>query len=724
MARNLFRGAPELSRLFMEAPIELMTEFLTQSEFSELLGEAASGLSAGGDETERRRAMELRLKDLSDDRTRLIEAEARRIMAMTDPTPEALLRRLGEGPRFGTAEGLGSQRDAIARSIWAYVKATYLFESAERAMQVRVYRDHGKLYEAWSIDASIPLTAEAIDAGALAEEIAARLQHDDGCKVEAVDLPPDDGDNREVLVAVTFFGAYSSQRTVRPDKTTKNLYFRPPDELLLVYSSGRQRIEVCARDATERRLVARIFAEDTLKHDVSNKPLTQKTYNLARFRTSLRLPIPEHEMHRVRRAGITEVQVALGDWSRKVTLAVSPEDDIDAIARRVFGAIIPWSGGGFVTRVRFHIEHIDGRGRSGALKFDVFGRNKSNIQSELDPAKRALGYDLLEAWGVLERVSDLTRSERKERLPELLSLYDLAETSVSGRVLEDLGIEPDEFVHAGFLVRTGWSEVILFEDEELGDVVHDVEGERSDEQVTLTLGDGSSGSQIPAEDVAQYEIRFDYVRDALRETLGSLGLRGRVREIDTYLHQLGTAQIGLAVAPVYLARALSDDRLLERADRHVRNESSRVRGIVFVPRDARFPYLGCHVVLGMKENIARETAELDAEAVRVAFEASIDPASRGTAVHFRKQGDDAAQITVPGQDPRIVTGAKKVLLFERLYRAHVDREPGVKLAVLKGYAGFSQLPQLFGREWPEVNNRYLYSPRRGYWALCAEPISV
>ena len=93
-------------------------------------------------------------------------------------------------------------------------------------------------------------------------------------------------------------------------------------------------------------------------------------------------------------------------------------------------------------------------------------------------------------------------------------------------------------------------------------------------------------------------------------------------------------------------------------------------------------------------------------------------------MHFRKQGDDAGQITVPGQDPRIVTGAKKVKLFERLYMAHRDREGGVKLAALKHYASFSQLPQLFGDEWDEVNDRYLYSPRHGHWALCEEPISV
>ena len=82
------------------------------------------------------------------------------------------------------------------------------------------------------------MTAEVVDEHALATEIAARLQHDDGCKVEAVDLPSDEGESREVLLAVTFFGAYASQKTVRPDKTTEILYFRPPDELLLVYSPG------------------------------------------------------------------------------------------------------------------------------------------------------------------------------------------------------------------------------------------------------------------------------------------------------------------------------------------------------------------------------------------------------------------------------------------------------------------------------------------------------
>ena len=527
MARSLFRGAPELSRLFAEAPTHLMGAFLSHAQFSVFLSDAMAAVPADAGEQIRLENITEALKALKSDRINLIEIETRRVTLMTDNTADAMLRRLAEDPRFAAKEGLKTQRDAVARSLWAYLHAIALFEAAERAMQVQVYREHGTLYEAWSIDASIPLAAAGVDHDALSTEIAERLQHDDGCKVEAVDLPADSGESQDVLIAVTFFGAYASLKTVQPDKSTKLLYFRPPDEMLLVYSQARRRIEVCSRDRMERKIVANLFAADTLKHDISNKPLTQKTYNLSRFRSSLKLSVPDEEAHRVKKVSIIEIQVALGDWSRKVTLSVAPEDDIDAIARSVFGAIIPKAGGGYVTKVRFRIEHVDGRGRKGVLQFDVFGRNKSNIQSERDPAKRELGYDLLEAWGILERIGDLSKPQRKEKLPQLLTLYDLASEKVSGQSLDELDVTADELTGAGFLTRKGWSDVILFEDDELGEVVHNVERDGKRDEVTLTLVEGGTGSTISAEDVSEYEIRFDYLRDALRDLLKPLGLKGR-----------------------------------------------------------------------------------------------------------------------------------------------------------------------------------------------------
>ena len=154
MARSLFRGAPELSRLVIESPIELISEFVSHANFSVFLEESLAAASDDEEEQARRDAIATVLKDLKADRANLIEIEARRVMLMTDQTPDAMLRRLGEDRRFSAKEGLKAQRDAVARSLWAYLHAFPLFEASERAMQVRVYREHGTLYEAWSIDAS------------------------------------------------------------------------------------------------------------------------------------------------------------------------------------------------------------------------------------------------------------------------------------------------------------------------------------------------------------------------------------------------------------------------------------------------------------------------------------------------------------------------------------------------------------------------------------------
>ena len=58
------------------------------------------------DEQKHRDAISEILKDMKPDRTHLIEIEARRVMLMADKTPETMLRRLGESPRFNAIEGL------------------------------------------------------------------------------------------------------------------------------------------------------------------------------------------------------------------------------------------------------------------------------------------------------------------------------------------------------------------------------------------------------------------------------------------------------------------------------------------------------------------------------------------------------------------------------------------------------------------------------------------
>ena len=85
-------------------------------------------------------------------------------------------------------------------------------------------------------------------------------------------------------------------------------------------------------------------------------------------------------------------------------------------------------------------------------------------------------------------------------------------------------MNPNDFVRAGFVARRGWSEVILFEDEEFGEVVHDVERDGSDGPVTLTLAAGGSGPRIPAQDVAVFEVIREVAEGRFRGGERELGL--------------------------------------------------------------------------------------------------------------------------------------------------------------------------------------------------------
>jgi hypothetical protein len=105
VARALFRGAPELSRLFVDSPIQLIGEFLSHSQFSVILSDAMAAVSADAEDQICTEKMADALKALKSDRINLIEIEARRVMLMTDKTPDATARRRSAVRCEGRVEG-------------------------------------------------------------------------------------------------------------------------------------------------------------------------------------------------------------------------------------------------------------------------------------------------------------------------------------------------------------------------------------------------------------------------------------------------------------------------------------------------------------------------------------------------------------------------------------------------------------------------------------------
>ena len=79
MVRSLVRGAPELSRLVVESPVDLTSEYLSHARFAVLLSEPLAAVSQDGEDQVRRDAITAALKNLKPDRTNLLEVEARRV---------------------------------------------------------------------------------------------------------------------------------------------------------------------------------------------------------------------------------------------------------------------------------------------------------------------------------------------------------------------------------------------------------------------------------------------------------------------------------------------------------------------------------------------------------------------------------------------------------------------------------------------------------------------
>ena len=99
MTRKLFRGAPELSRLFVEAPTDLLRPLLSREQFREFLAQPMSGIRVDEDEAVFRQSLTALVSGLREDRLALIEAEARRVTAMSDDISDTMLRRLGDDGR-------------------------------------------------------------------------------------------------------------------------------------------------------------------------------------------------------------------------------------------------------------------------------------------------------------------------------------------------------------------------------------------------------------------------------------------------------------------------------------------------------------------------------------------------------------------------------------------------------------------------------------------------
>ncbi|MGZ8869221.1 MAG: hypothetical protein ACXW2P_12835 [Thermoanaerobaculia bacterium] len=190
-------------------------------------------------------------------------------------------------------------------------------------------------------------------------------------------------------------GPLSSVYDHRDDGRRGTIYYRPPNEATLIYTPSLRQIEVCADSPVVRQTVSDSFAEIALGHDISQKPLTWKRYNLTRFRTSLRLQPPEIDGYEFKFARVLEAEVRLGTWRRKLQLKVTVEDDIEEVADRYLGARNIFRRAEAFSRIAIAVAYNRiGDEKERTLNITIAGTKSCNLQSKTDPEERSLGFAL------------------------------------------------------------------------------------------------------------------------------------------------------------------------------------------------------------------------------------------------------------------------------------------------------------------------------------------
>ncbi len=670
------------------------------------------------------------LAEFDPDELRPAETRSRRIRALaTGKGVTSLKTIVAQKLDHESAEEFDEQPDPLCRSIWALLNARAIFEDAESFHFARQFRDHRKLYDAFEVDLenAVPIDAAAIDDLALAMRIkkVLELKPAISCTVKAIDLPGTDAHPASIMLIVRHGGPLSSVYNHRDDGRRAAIYYRPPNEATLIYTPSLRQIEVCADSPVVRQQVSDTFAEVALNHDISQKPLTWKRYNLTRFRSSLALERPAIEGYDIIRACVLEAEVRLGQWRRKLLLKVTLDDDIEAVADQYLGARNVFRRAERFSRIGIAVVYSRaGDATERTLNMTISGTKSCNLQSHKDPEERSLGFALLQEWGVLSAFRQIDPSDLRAMFAELVKLHDRVEDEVTGKYLRELGLDAQQLIEGGLLERRDRQDVVLIEDGDI-DGEGDIKPSESKGMVRAVGPFGEDGGDVPASDLDKYALNADWLHETIMKLLKPLlTRRGSQQVLDQDLTLLGAMEIGDAEIPLYFARRLNDLKTVERLDLALRARNQAGVGIVLAASEQMPSHLGPNVVVPLLSNLAPADEEfvISRDGLEMAFRSNSALARGGATPQVLRSGKQSAVLHVPGKDPLNLTGAEQIKIFERLVAACKAGSPDVQVKQLMDGFGARNPQQAFRpKTWESILNVYIAKgEKRGYWRLVTD----
>ena len=733
---NTFKNGVSLHRLLEAAPLTALASFLTSAEkgefaaiFSELPWETSA--EDCGSSKLREQLIDIG-NELQIDAAVPLDRHAQRVLTLAEGRGIESVSRVAE--KFVTAahiDGFHAQLDALGRSLWLYQHQAVLFDEAESLFYADHYRNFGRMYEAFEIDAhsSACFVWDDTVKHALETQIQLKLMLIGRCTLTHLEVTGPDKDGHvkvQHLVIVRHGGPLSSVAFYdEADGSRGDRYYRPLNEATLLFSPVEGVIEVYSSSPSVRQQVAACFAEIGLKIDLSDRPLTLKQYNFARFLTSLSLSTPIIPGFDIENLAVVDVDVRPDNPKHRVGLKVTIDDDIEVVASTLFGQNHLFSRASSIARIVIAVRYTQhGTQVAKTLNITLSEPNRCNLRSNRDPVQRDLGYALLTEWGILRQVKPLTPDQEHALFPAMLHLFDQTKKEISGQFFLSRGVNPQALLDGGFIERRGRYVTLLLDDD---GITHEVQVRSAGKPGLICYSDPADGSsvELPAAAVEKYAIRRDWLDETVLKRLKDHLVTVNLIKLDDQLTYLGDIRLGPEVAPCYLARDLRTPTTLQRLDILLRAKSDKGIGLVLSAGRDHPLCLGPNVVVAVADLLtdASNAALLDIERIASAYSHGKQMARGGMVVDLVKKDNYSAALYIPGKPPLPLVGVKAIGFFQALVDAYRGGSPGVPTKQLMTAAGSACASprQLLGNEfWNSVEGKYVGFPpgvQRGSYQL-------
>lgn len=724
MVKSPGKSCPSLYQLIENVELGAFVSFLRQDEFSR-----QSWLDRyRDDEGADRVHLEALLHEEKKSRLEPLEIEASRILQIAEARGQYALDGLARA-KLKPAEqaNLKAQRDEIHRSLWVYLNNRLLFEAVEGVLHHRLYRRYGKHYQ--SFRAAKPGEQDATSFEAMRDELIAeiesRLDMGVGCQVERFEVPSEHDMPAAEMYIIYHPNPPTSARELREDGERRRIYFRPPGEATIVYTPSTGAVEVRGETRLIRQDVAESFVQVALGQDLSNQPLDYREYDLSRFLDGFSLDIPSVAGFHVRSAGVIRAEISVRHLGNRLSLATTIHEDIDRVIDGLAGLRAIFRRAVAIRFVEIAVRYsLAGETTERTLDFTMSDQNSCSLLSLPDERERVLGHRLLRHWGVLRELRGPDDEEKRRIMPLLLEIWDSGDDTVSGGWLKQRGVDETQFTSTGFLEPAGWEDVDLIDDDANGlvdaKVATDTRKDRElayhqpTDEVLVAAGD--------ADRFRTFRVNRDWLVEYVTSALSKALDVSVVEELSADLTCLGSLDVEGAETPVYLARGLADPKSLAAIGETFASRSNIGIGLVLCADRGPFRCLGANVLCSLVDHLAEpgHGGPVSAEKLRTIFKNNRVLARGGRAVELVWDGGERGELFVPGKGSIQIPGYNRLLVLDRLVKAHNSGPfPRAPRELCEGLSK-QQLPNVFGKTlWEQLNGRFIRSLGHGAWGIAA-----